>query len=711
MNARNGADDFDSGHVPALATIAHGVAASWFTSLFAPFGIAFLAFVSGIVGSILGVRLARRPIRTPFLPLVGAAVVLAGAVWNALITALPFVPSLIGPSFALRLGEIGSFCVGCAGVSIGLRALSTRTRAFVGLEVAAFVVIAVQQLAGHRFGSIHRPYEVADVMLLAGQDPSIAFYAFGALGAGVVGLLLVREKSAFRAVYHFAFLGVLLVICLVASITGFLPVPSPEQARSQRDDQSEQQSPSGGGRGSSSSGSSNGKVAVAVVVFHDDYSSPLETYYFRQETFSRFDGPRLALGVDPDLIASPPTRSVEVTQPPPRAVDRVQIATTVGALIRTPRPIGLESPLRYEPQRNTNPQRFSAVYRVTSLAAELPYDELIGRPVGSLSWSDYEKHFYTEPHPDPRYGVLAHEIVDEMLPEELRADPIAQTAAITTWLGREGQYSLHHLQDTGPDPGSEFLFGERIGFCVHFANSAVHLMRALGIPSRVVGGFAVAESERQGGSSLLLMQHMAHAWPEVYVDGEGWMVADVYPQRSLEPPFEPSDVELARLLGEMARGEIPPPPVDPPRSAEVVAELVRSGPKLVRLLGFMLGFVVAALYAAKIGRRFHPRFARSSVLPRSAYRSVVDALAESGLRRARGESREAFAARIAHVAPSFVAVTDALEARAFGGRAYAERVPELVRSASAARRELRRTVPVMRRVVCVLDPISFLTAR
>ena len=93
---------------------------------------------------------------------------------------------------------------------------------------------------------------------------------------------------------------------------------------------------------------------------------------------------------------------------------------------------------------------------------------------------------------------------------------------------------------------------------MHFANSAVHLLRALGIPSRVGAGFAVAESERQGGSSLLLMQHMAHAWPEVYVEGEGWMVADVYPERSLEPPFEPGDVELARLLGEMARGEIPP---------------------------------------------------------------------------------------------------------------------------------------------------------
>lgn len=695
---------------PALVAVAHGVAASWFTALYAPLAIAFVAFLAGATGAILGHRAANRGLRTPVLVGTGLGLTAMGLVWNGLATALPLLPSWVGPGLALRVGELGSFGLASLGVSFALRSLGSRIRSFVVLEVAAFAAIALQQLAAHRFGAIHRPFELADVMLLAGQDPAIGFYAFGALAAAVVGMFLVRERSPWRLLYHVVFLGSLLLTCLIASITGYLPVPSPEQAQSQRETEDEHRSPSGG-QGQGESGNSQGKVAVAVVVFHDDYSTPLETYYFRQESFSRFDGARLAPGIDPDLAPTPPSRPFEVAEPPPSGATRMRVQTTIGMLIRSPGAIALESPIRYEPQRNTNPQRFSTVYRVTSLASEVPYDQLVGREVGSPAWSEYERRLYTAPHPDPRYPELARRIVDEMLPPEIREDPVAQTMAITTWLGREGQYSLHHLQDAGPDPGSEFLFGEKIGFCVHFANAAVHLLRALGIPSRIGAGFAVAESERQGGSSMLLMQHMAHAWPEIYVEGEGWMVADVYPERSLEPPFEPGDVELARLLGEMARGEIPPPSATPPPVAEVVAEVIREAPRYARFALYALVGIFVLLQITRLFRRIHPRFAGAAALPRAAYRSVADALAEAGIRRARGESREAFASRIAAEAPTFVGITDALEASAFGGREYHARVGRLADASRRARAELRAKVPLWRRLLAILDPISFLTAR
>ena len=48
-------------------------------------------------------------------------------------------------------------------------------------------------------------------------------------------------------------------------------------------------------------------------------------------------------------------------------------------------------------------------------------------------------------------------------------------------------------------------------------------MRALGIPARVGSGYAVDESARQGGSAILLSGANSHAWPEIYVDGVGWV--------------------------------------------------------------------------------------------------------------------------------------------------------------------------------------------
>ena len=96
-------------------------------------------------------------------------------------------------------------------------------------------------------------------------------------------------------------------------------------------------------------------------------------------------------------------------------------------------------------------------------------------------------------------------------------------------------------------------------------------MRSLGVPARVATGYAVSESARQGGSSLLLSGAASHAWPEIYIDGYGWVVLDVYPERALDPPEQPMDADLQRLLGELARGASPIP-----LSATDLAEVSRS---------------------------------------------------------------------------------------------------------------------------------------
>lgn len=69
-----------------------------------------------------------------------------------------------------------------------------------------------------------------------------------------------------------------------------------------------------------------------------------------------------------------------------------------------------------------------------------------------------------------------------------------------------------------------FLLESREGYCTHFATAFTLLARALGLPSRYVQGFCVPMKKTETS----VYGDMAHAWPEVYLDGAGWI------------PFEPT---------------------------------------------------------------------------------------------------------------------------------------------------------------------------
>jgi len=71
----------------------------------------------------------------------------------------------------------------------------------------------------------------------------------------------------------------------------------------------------------------------------------------------------------------------------------------------------------------------------------------------------------------------------------------------------------------------EFLFNTREGFCEHYASTFAYLMRAVGIPARVVVGYQGAEYNRFE-DYLMVYQYNAHAWNEVWLEGEGWVRFD-----------------------------------------------------------------------------------------------------------------------------------------------------------------------------------------
>ncbi|MCE9633307.1 MAG: DUF3488 and transglutaminase-like domain-containing protein [Methylophilales bacterium] len=70
-----------------------------------------------------------------------------------------------------------------------------------------------------------------------------------------------------------------------------------------------------------------------------------------------------------------------------------------------------------------------------------------------------------------------------------------------------------------------FLFNTKKGFCEHYASSFVFLMRAAGVPARVVTGYQGGELNPVG-DYMIIRQADAHAWAEVWLDGQGWVRVD-----------------------------------------------------------------------------------------------------------------------------------------------------------------------------------------
>jgi transglutaminase-like putative cysteine protease len=77
----------------------------------------------------------------------------------------------------------------------------------------------------------------------------------------------------------------------------------------------------------------------------------------------------------------------------------------------------------------------------------------------------------------------------------------------------------------GEDSVDDFLFHTKHGFCGHYASAFAVLMRAAGIPARVVTGYHGGTFNRFAGY-WILRQSDAHAWDEVWLQGQGWQRVD-----------------------------------------------------------------------------------------------------------------------------------------------------------------------------------------
>ena len=251
--------------------------------------------------------------------------------------------------------------------------------------------------------------------------------------------------------------------------------------------------------------------------------------YFRQQVQAGFNGKRLISSPDgrftEDVITTFPSQSAVLAEgSTPTEGFHKRVPTSMFLMVDHPQPLGLTSSVEIRPRPNPSPAKFVAAYDVVSWAPNFRVSDmrLIGRGSIPADWSSEKTAYYLATPDDPRYESLANEIIREVDPRYV-SDTFVKALAIKRYLEEKGFYTRKERHDRAEDPAASFLFGNLKGYCVHFAHAAALLFRSVGIASRVAVGYAVDNRMRGNGSAILIMGDRAHAWPEIHLNGIGWM--------------------------------------------------------------------------------------------------------------------------------------------------------------------------------------------
>jgi transglutaminase-like putative cysteine protease len=168
------------------------------------------------------------------------------------------------------------------------------------------------------------------------------------------------------------------------------------------------------------------------------------------------------------------------------------------------------------------------ITRDLQLRSRRPFTERRRYEMGS--WLDYRygvdespwklrEALRYDPERNPRTVALGRRWAEEL------HDPQEIVARAVQLYNREFTYTLEPPPLDPQDPYDDFLFQVKRGFCEHYAGSFALLMRAAGIPARVVTGY-------QGGElnpidqEVIVRQADAHAWTEIWLRGQGWVRLD-----------------------------------------------------------------------------------------------------------------------------------------------------------------------------------------
>ncbi|NLP13037.1 MAG: transglutaminase domain-containing protein [Clostridium sp.] len=158
--------------------------------------------------------------------------------------------------------------------------------------------------------------------------------------------------------------------------------------------------------------------------------------------------------------------------------------------------------------------------KVNGTGFTLGYDEInvLGVAAAELSHV-YENYMQLPQNISQRIYELAESITEGKQSDYDKAKAIEQYFHTSDFV-----YDLNppRIPD-GTEANDYFLFESGSGFCIHYASAMVVLARACGLPARYAEGYVADEIEYETGR-YIVREKDAHAYPEVYIAGYGWMV-------------------------------------------------------------------------------------------------------------------------------------------------------------------------------------------
>lgn len=186
------------------------------------------------------------------------------------------------------------------------------------------------------------------------------------------------------------------------------------------------------------------------------------------------------------------------------------------------------------------PRSKMANYTVYSEYPKPDSSGVTGLTVSDQARSRYSSTRYLERNLDipgrlARLVELARRIVrDEQQLRQRRLTDLEAARALEAHLRDSGQYTYSlslAIQDPGIDPVEDFLFNRRSGHCEYYASALVLMLRAAGIPARLITGYKGGLYDSSSGT-LAIEQRFAHAWVEAWIGGRTWVTFDGTPVES-----------------------------------------------------------------------------------------------------------------------------------------------------------------------------------
>lgn len=250
--------------------------------------------------------------------------------------------------------------------------------------------------------------------------------------------------------------------------------------------------------------------------------------------------------------------------------------------------------------------------------------------------------------------------------------PYDQALALQTWFRTEFSYSLDVPPGHGEDAIADFL-ERRSGYCEQFAGTFAAFARTLGLPARVAVGFSPGDLGSSGRYEV--RGRHAHAWPEVWFDGIGWVLFEPTPGRgapradrwtgvppeqaeseSTEPGGETSTtttLPATTLPGEQAT--VPPPAQSATTTTQAPgAGAASSGPRgtdgtlvFLAVLAAIVGWVTLMPVVVRSLVRSRRRTPAARVL--AAWQAASRSLADTGAKAHPGDTPHEHARRAARL--------------------------------------------------------------